>query len=78
MQAWERGDVTSALSKLEALVNLSGNFPDSDAALTSSYQSFYNQVLSEHHKIKSQYEEARKHLSADNFEEALAICRQFY
>ncbi len=77
MQAWERGDVTSALSKLEALVGLSGDSPGSDAALSSTYQNLYNQVRGEHHRIKNGYEEARKLLSTDNFEDALAICRQF-
>ncbi|HZO57700.1 MAG TPA: protein kinase, partial [Bryobacteraceae bacterium] len=76
-QAWERGEVTSALSKLEVLVNLDKDVPESDTGRSTTYQNFFNQVRSEHDNIKNSYEEARRHLAADNFDGALAICRQF-
>jgi len=76
-QAWERGEVTSALSKLEVLVNLDKEVPESDTGRSTTYQNFFNQVRSEHDNIKNSYDEARRHLAADNFDGALAICRQF-
>lgn len=75
--AWERGEVTSALSKLEVLVNLDKDVPESDTGRSTTYQNFFNQVRSEHDNIKNSYDEARRHLAADNFEAALAMCRQF-
>ena len=76
-QAWERGEVTSALSKLEVLVNLDKEVPESDTGRSTTYQNFFNQVRSEHDNIKNSYDEARRNLAADNFDGALAICRQF-
>lgn len=76
-QAWERGEVTSALSKLEVLVNLDKDVPESDTGRSTTYQNFFNQVRSEHDNIKNSYDEARRHLAADSFEAALAVCKQF-
>jgi serine/threonine-protein kinase len=77
MQAWDKGDVTSALSKLENLVELDRDLPDADAGRTGTYHSFYNQVHSEHNSIKNAYEEARRDLAGENYEAALATCRQY-
>jgi tetratricopeptide (TPR) repeat protein len=76
-QAWEKGEVTSALTKLELLLSMDRDLPESDTERSSTYQSFYNQVHSEHNALKNSYEEARGSLAADNFEAAMAICRQF-
>ena len=77
MQAWEKGEVTSALSKLEVLVSMDRDLPESDTARSSTYQNFYNQVHSEHNALKNSYEEARRNLAADNFEAAMSVCRQY-
>ena len=77
MQSWESGDVTSALSKLEVLIALNRDQPESDTSLASSYQNFYNQVHSEHNALRNAYEEARRNLSANNFEAAHATCKQY-
>ncbi len=77
MQAWEKGEVSAAMTKLEVLMALDRDLPESDNARSSSYQNFYNQVHSEHNGLKNSYDEARRNLSADNFEAALIICRQF-
>jgi serine/threonine-protein kinase len=76
-QAWERGEVTSALSKLEGLVAIDRDLPESDTGLSSTYQNFYNQVHSEHNALKNSFEEARQNLTDGNFEAASAICKQF-
>jgi len=77
MQAWDKGDVTSALSKLEHLMKLDRDLPDSDGGRTGTYHSFYNQVHSEHNALKSAYEEAKRSLAEENYEAALASCRQY-
>ena len=77
MQAWDKGDVTSALSKLEHLIKLDHDLPDSDAGRTGTYHSFYNQVHSEHNSLKSAYEDANRSLAGENYEAALATCQQY-
>src|SRR5207247_9362556 len=76
MQAWDKGDVTSALSKLENLMNLDKDLPDTDAGRTGAYHVFYNQVQSEHNSIKNALEEAKRSLDGQNYEAAMATCRQ--
>ena len=77
MQAWEKGEVSAAMTKLEVLMAMNRDLPESDSARSSTYQNFYNQVHSEHNAIKNSYDEARRNLSADNFEAALGICKQY-
>ncbi len=76
-QAWEKGEVTQALSKLELLVAMDRDLPESDTGRSSTYQNFYNQVHSEHNALKNAYEEAKRNLAGDNFEAAMAVCRQY-
>ena len=77
MQAWDKGDVTNALSKLEHLMGLDRDLSDADAGRTGTYHVFYNQVQSEHNSIKNAYEEAKRSLDGQNFEAARATCRQY-
>ncbi len=77
MHAWEKGEVTAAMSRLEVLMAMDRDLPDADPGRSGGYQNFYNQVHSEHNGIKNAYEEARRNLSADNFEAALAACKQY-
>jgi eukaryotic-like serine/threonine-protein kinase len=77
MQSWERGDVTAALTKLDDLMSLEREHPDTESGRSNTYQSFYNQVRSEHDELKNSYEEARRQLAAENFAEALAIANQY-
>jgi len=77
MQAWEKGEMSSALSKLEVLIALDRDLPESDTARSNTYQSFYNSVHSEHNAVRNAYDEARRFLAADNLEGALGICRQY-
>ncbi|MEO7649743.1 MAG: protein kinase, partial [Bryobacteraceae bacterium] len=67
VDAWQRGDVTAALSRLERWALLTQNAPDTDGARLLSCQNFYNQVRSEHEAIKNSYDEARKQLADGNF-----------
>jgi tetratricopeptide (TPR) repeat protein len=77
VHAWEKGEVTFALSKLEVLVSMDRDMPELDTARSSTYQNFYNQVHSEHNALKNAYEEAKRNLAADNFDAAMGICRQY-
>ena len=76
MQSWERGDITAALSKLDNLMGLERELPDTETNRGSTYQSFYNKVRSEYDTLRNSYEEARRELAAENFEAGLAICKQ--
>jgi len=74
---WDRGDVTSALSKMDALVSMEREAPETDSGRSGTYQSFYNQVRSEHDNLKHSYEEAKQRLAAEDFEGAAGICKQY-
>jgi serine/threonine-protein kinase len=77
MEAWQRGEVSASLSRLELLVSLERDRPDSEGDRSGAYQKFYQQVRSEHDASKNAYEEARTHLGENNFSAARAICDQF-
>ncbi len=77
--AWQRGDVTAALSKIERVIEVdrqarSGVGAEGDLAAT--YQTFYNKVRSEHDTIQSSYEEAKNHLANGNFAAAGSLCEE--
>ncbi len=75
MEAWQKGDVSSALTKLAVVVDLDRRAPDSaDPERSATYQTFYNQVRTEHDAINNGYAEARKHLADRNFSKALVVC----
>ncbi|HYM12455.1 MAG TPA: protein kinase [Bryobacterales bacterium] len=78
LEAWQSGDVSVALTKLERLLDLDRRAPDTSAPERgATYQNFYNQVRSEHDNIKNSYAEARKHLETNSFGPALAICNDY-
>src|SRR5215467_3960315 len=78
LEAWQSGEMSSALTKLERLVDLDRRVPDTAAPDRGlSYQTFYNQVRSEHDLLRNAYQEARKHLVDGNFSSALSICQQY-
>ncbi len=74
MQSFERGDVTAALSKLNILMSLERESPDPEGDRSATYQSFFNQVRSEHDSLKNSYEQARAHLVRGEFGPAQEIC----
>jgi len=78
LEAWQNGEMSSALTKLERLVDLDKRVPDTSAPERGiSYQNFYNQVRTEHDVLQSSYQEARKHLMDGNFPSAVSICEQY-
>jgi serine/threonine protein kinase len=78
LDAWQGGEVTGALSRLERLIELDRRAPDTSTPERGvSIQSLYNQVRSEHDAMKNAYEEARRYLGDHNFVMALSICDQY-
>ncbi|MGO9123639.1 MAG: protein kinase domain-containing protein [Terriglobales bacterium] len=78
MEAWQKGDVSSALSKLAVVLELDRRAPDASAPERgATYQSFYNEVRSEHDAMNTAYAEARKQLGERNFGKALATCEGY-
>ncbi|MFZ3263482.1 MAG: protein kinase, partial [Terriglobales bacterium] len=76
VDAWEKGDVSSALAKLGVVLELDRRAPDSiNRESGARYQSFYNEVRSEHDAMNTAYAEARKYLAEQNFAKAMAVCQ---
>jgi len=76
MDAWQKGDVSSALAKLGVVLALDRKAPDSvNRESGARYQSFYNEVRSEHDAMNTAYAEARKQLADRNFSKAITTCQ---
>jgi eukaryotic-like serine/threonine-protein kinase len=73
--AWENGEISTALSKMEWVLNVDQGSPDPKASeSTTRYQVFYNEIRSAHEAMNSAYNEARKQLDARNYVKALECC----
>jgi serine/threonine-protein kinase len=78
MDAWQKGDVSNALSKLGVVLELDRRAPDSiNRESGANYQSFYNEVRSEHDAMNTAYAEARRLLAEHNFGKAMAACQAY-
>ncbi len=78
MDAWQKGDVSSALAKLGVVLELDRKAPDSvNRESGARYQSFYNEVRSEHDAMNTAYAEARKQLADHNFAKASTTCQAY-
>jgi serine/threonine protein kinase len=78
LEAWQKGEVSTALNKLDRVLELDRRAPDStNPEQPPTYQNIYNQVRSEHDAIKNSYAEARMHLADRNFPLALEVCERF-
>ena len=77
-EAWERGELSTALDKMAAVLDLDRQAPDTTSpAGSATYQNFYNKVGSEHDAIRRTCGEARMHLKDRNFGKALMICDEY-
>ena len=72
MDAWQKGDVSSALDQAgrRARAGPARARLLQSARAAPTYQSFYNEVRSEHDAMNTAYAEARKHLADRNFGKA--------
>lgn len=76
--AWQNGEISTALSRMQAVVDLDQQAPDPTSHERAVlYQQFYNQVRSEHDLLKSAYDEAARKLQAGEFKGALERCEEF-
>lgn len=74
LTAYRNGEISSALSKLERMLELGKKVPGHPHT-DAQYQAFYNQIRSERDQLHNSYAEGRKALEARNFEKALEICK---
>jgi len=78
VDAWQKGDVSSALAKLGVVLELDRKAPDSITPEGGArYQSFYNEVRSEHDAMNTAYADAQRQLTERNFAKALASCQTY-
>ena len=78
LKAYNSGEISTALSKLEHLLDIGRQTPDAAVPDRDAvYQGFYNQIRSERDTIHNAYEEARRHLAEKNFSRALEICDEY-
>jgi eukaryotic-like serine/threonine-protein kinase len=78
VDAWQKGDVSNALAKLGVVLDLDRRAPDSiNRDSGTNYQSFYNEVRSEHDAMNAAYAEARRHLAEHKFGKAAAACQAY-
>ena len=78
MRAYNNGEISSALSRLERLLDLGRQTPDASVPERDAlYQSLYNQIRSESDAIHNAYQEARRHLAEHDFARTLEICDEF-
>jgi len=78
LEAWQNGEVSTALEEMEEVLALDRRAPDTTSPERgAAYQSFYNQVRSDHDALSNGHAEARKLLAEHNFPKALGLCDQF-
>jgi serine/threonine-protein kinase len=78
LTAYRNGQISTALSKLEHILEINRRSPDSATSdRDAQYQSFYNQIRSERDSARNAYAEGRQQLLDHNFARALEICEEF-
>jgi len=77
-EAWAKGELGTALNKMEVVLDLDRQAPDTTSPAGSApYQNFYNKIRSEHEAINNACNEARIHVKERRFPKALAICDEY-
>jgi len=77
VRAWEKGEVSAALLRLDRWAFLDQELPETDAARALSCQNFYNQVRTEDEALRNSLDQARQMLAEQNFAAALEICDHY-
>ncbi len=78
VNCYQHGEVSSALSKLERVLELNRQSPDSAIPdRDAQYQSLYNQIRTEREAARNSYAEGRRHLSDRKFGKVLELCDEF-
>ena len=77
LDAYNRGDLISALHKLDRVLDLDRRAPHSTSPEQgAAYQKLYESVRSKSDQVASQEVEARRHLNESDFPAATAICEE--
>ena len=78
VNCYQNGEVSSALSKLERVLDLNRQSPDSAIPdRDAQYQSLYNQIRTEREAARNSYAEGRRHLADRKFGKVLELCAEF-
>lgn len=78
LSSYQNGEISSALSKLERVLEFSRTAPESGIPdRDAQYQGLYNQIRNERDAAKTSYAEGRRSLADRNFARALEICDEF-
>lgn len=78
LTCYQRGEISSALTKLERILDMTRRSTDSAAPdRDAQYQSLYNQIRTERDTARSAYSEGRRYLADRNFVKALEICTEY-
>jgi len=77
LQAYQNGEIETALSKLERLFSVAGANPNAAVPERDAvYQSLYKEVRSERETIQHSLEDAQRQFGDKNFAGAIAVCRE--
>jgi len=75
LKAHQSGEISSALSKLEKILDLSRGVPGASVPERDKvFQAFYNDVRTERDRIDNAYAEGTRHLAEKNFDKAMQVC----
>jgi tetratricopeptide (TPR) repeat protein len=77
VEAWEKGEVNAALTRLERWVALDRDLPETNPTRELSCQNFYNRVRTEDEAVRNSLDQARRLLDDRNFAGALEICDRY-
>jgi len=73
-RAWQLGEVTSALSKIERVLSLDGDLRSPDPDQRSSYERFYQEVRAKADSLRSSRIEIQRALDRRDFAKARETC----
>lgn len=78
LEHWKAGDLSEALSRLEAVLDLERSTPGSSSPdRSATYQDLYNRVRSESDALRAAHEQARKNLARGEVHAAAGICDEW-
>jgi serine/threonine protein kinase len=78
LSSYQNGEISSALSKLERVLEFSRTAPDSATPdRDAQYHVLYNQIRTERDAARNSLAEGRRCLADKNFDKALEICAEF-
>ena len=77
VEACKRGDLSSAMTKLERVLDMDRRAPDTFAPDRAAiYQKMYNEVRSEYDRLSSLFSEVRQNFESGNLSTAAKLCKE--